>query len=82
MFNITTVVFDAPSPSFILQTLRDGTHQFQSVTGKKRSRLWGVFKGFCISNISVKTHGTLTYFIILRVLEAVIVSYRTVELSG
>ena len=25
MFNITTVVFDGPSPPFILQTLRDGT---------------------------------------------------------
>jgi len=25
MFNITTVVFDGPSPPFIVQTLRDGT---------------------------------------------------------
>ena len=29
MFNITTVVFDGPSPPFILQTLRDGTPQVQ-----------------------------------------------------
>ena len=27
MFNITTVVFDGPSPLFISQTLRDGTPQ-------------------------------------------------------
>jgi hypothetical protein len=27
VFNITTVVFDGPSPPFILQTLRDGTPQ-------------------------------------------------------
>jgi len=27
MFNITTVVFDGPSPPFILQTLQDGTPQ-------------------------------------------------------
>jgi hypothetical protein len=27
MFNITTVEFDRPSPSFISQTLRDGTPQ-------------------------------------------------------
>jgi len=27
MFNITTVVFDGPSPPFISQTLRDGTPQ-------------------------------------------------------
>jgi len=25
MFNITTLVFDGPSPPFIVQTLRDGT---------------------------------------------------------
>ena len=25
MFNITTAVFDGPSPPFIVQTLRDGT---------------------------------------------------------
>jgi len=25
MFNITTVVFDGPSPPFILQTIRNGT---------------------------------------------------------
>jgi len=25
MFNITTVVFDWPSPPFIVQTIRDGT---------------------------------------------------------
>jgi len=28
IFNITTVVFDGPSPPFISQTLRDGTPQF------------------------------------------------------
>ena len=27
MFSITTFVFDRPSPTFILQTLRDGTPQ-------------------------------------------------------
>jgi hypothetical protein len=27
MLNFTTVVFDGPSPPFILQTLRDGTSQ-------------------------------------------------------
>ena len=32
MFNITTVVFDGPSPSFVLQTLRDGIPQVQTVT--------------------------------------------------
>ena len=29
MINITTVVFDGPSPPFISQTLRDGTPQVQ-----------------------------------------------------
>jgi len=29
MFNITTLVFDGPSPLFISQTLRDGTPQVQ-----------------------------------------------------
>jgi len=29
MFNITTVVFDGPSPPCISQTLRDGTPQVQ-----------------------------------------------------
>ena len=29
MFNITTVVFDGPTPPFILQTFRDGTPQVQ-----------------------------------------------------
>ena len=31
MFNITTVMFHGPSPSFISQTLRDGTPQGQTV---------------------------------------------------
>jgi len=29
MFNFTTVVFDGTSPTFISQTLRDGTTQVQ-----------------------------------------------------
>ena len=29
MFIITTVVFDCPSPPFIVQTLQDGTLQVQ-----------------------------------------------------
>jgi len=32
--------------------------------------------------MSVKTRGTVTYFIILHLLEEVIVSYCTVQLSG
>ena len=31
MFNITTVVFDGPSPPFISHTLRDGTPQVQKI---------------------------------------------------
>jgi len=31
MFNVTTVVFDGPSPPFISQTLRDGTPQVQII---------------------------------------------------
>ena len=40
MFNFTTVVFDGTSPTFISQTLRDGTPQVQTCTGLCRiSRL-------------------------------------------
>ena len=31
MFNFTTVVFDGTSPTFISQTLRDGTPQVQKI---------------------------------------------------
>ena len=32
MFNIATVVFDRPSPPFLVQTLQDGTPQIQTLT--------------------------------------------------
>jgi len=39
MFNFTTVVFDGTSPTFISQTLRDGTPQVHSFNTKNKLNL-------------------------------------------